>query len=1217
MYENFTNLYKISKTLRFGLIPQGKTLEYIEERGIIEEDTRRAEEKKKVQKLIDGLHKTHIENTLNGFSLGSDLTAYADLYFHPEKGDEAREEMNDLARRMTENISNDLTGAKGFSDLFKADLFDKLLPAMYENDAEAMAAISSFEGFASYFTDYHNNRRLIYDASGKSGSVAGRIIDDNLPIFLDNHRKFTRISEVLPDNIKTAEKELAALLGDDSMSDSFSVESFSKVMAQSGIDRYNQLIGGFAKEDGTKIKGLNEYINLANQAAESKEDRLPKLTPLKKQILSDRTTLSFIPEAFREDDEVIDALLALDELFRPAAEGMTALISSIGGYDLNGIYIRTKALNDISNKMLGSWSKMKDLLGDKYDFEQDVTEKKRRSAAYRKQKDTALRKKEYYSIGELDIIPGIDGKLSTYITGEAGFCKMSFDLARRDLLAFLQMRGSEPRSLKSSSKAKAVIKEYLDAALNIRRSAENLSVRTGDKDLAFYTDYEPLMDALNAVTSIYNKTRNYLSGKIYTTEKVKLNFGSSLLLDGWAESVESAKLGTLLLKDGKYYLGIIAKGQGNLFKKVPEAVTNDVYMKMRYNLLTGANKALPHVIFSRKGIENYKPSEDIMRIYKSGTFKKGKDFSLEDCHRLIDFYKDCIAVTDAWQMFSFKFSETAAYEDISGFFREVETAGYSLKYRPIDTAVVNELVENGQLYLFEIWHRDFSNKAYGKPDLSTIYWRALFDPRNGEPPICRLNGGAELFFRQASIKPEDAVIRRAGDVVAAKNPLNPKRNKVLKYDIVKDRRFTVDKFQLNVPITINASAPNFSLINTEARLAIKKEDNVHVIGVSRGENNLIQICVLDPKGNVLENRSLNVIEQASGSEPKKTDYAKLLESRENQRMAERKSWESVEGIKQLKDGYIGQVVRILADLMLKYDAVIAIEDMSLGFKQQRQKIEKAVYQQLEARLISKLNLLVNKSAEPDEPGGIYRAYQLTAPFESFDKIGKQTGFIFYVSPWKITEIDSNTGFVNLFDTRYTNIPAAKAFWHAFDRIVYDEEVRAYRFDFDYSYFISENRLKQLDGCRMKWSVFSHGERIRAVRGDKGINYKPIDLTESITGLLNDHGIDESSADLRETLCSMTDKSFHEELLALFGLIVQMRSGSNIVSPIMDLATGSFFEAPKDDNSAYNIARKGLMIVNRIKSASEEALTARAGDKTTKPVSLSISSSDWLQHIQEQ
>ena len=62
------------------------------------------------------------------------------------------------------------------------------------------------------------------------------------------------------------------------------------------------------------------------------------------------------------------------------------------------------------------------------------------------------------------------------------------------------------------------------------------------------------MDALNAVTSIYNKTRNYLSGKIYTTEKVKLTFGSSLLLDGWAESVESAKLGTLLLKDGKYYL---------------------------------------------------------------------------------------------------------------------------------------------------------------------------------------------------------------------------------------------------------------------------------------------------------------------------------------------------------------------------------------------------------------------------------------------------------------------------------------------------------------------------------------------------------------------------------------------------------------------------------------------------------------------------------------
>lgn len=41
----FTNLYPVSKTLRFKLIPIGKTLENIKESGILEED-------KKEQRVI-------------------------------------------------------------------------------------------------------------------------------------------------------------------------------------------------------------------------------------------------------------------------------------------------------------------------------------------------------------------------------------------------------------------------------------------------------------------------------------------------------------------------------------------------------------------------------------------------------------------------------------------------------------------------------------------------------------------------------------------------------------------------------------------------------------------------------------------------------------------------------------------------------------------------------------------------------------------------------------------------------------------------------------------------------------------------------------------------------------------------------------------------------------------------------------------------------------
>ena len=48
--KKFTNLYSLSKTLRFELKPIGKTLEYIEKEGILTKDEQRLESYKKVKK---------------------------------------------------------------------------------------------------------------------------------------------------------------------------------------------------------------------------------------------------------------------------------------------------------------------------------------------------------------------------------------------------------------------------------------------------------------------------------------------------------------------------------------------------------------------------------------------------------------------------------------------------------------------------------------------------------------------------------------------------------------------------------------------------------------------------------------------------------------------------------------------------------------------------------------------------------------------------------------------------------------------------------------------------------------------------------------------------------------------------------------------------------------------------------------------------------------
>lgn len=98
----------------------------------------------------------------------------------------------------------------------------------------------------------------------------------------------------------------------------------------------------------------------------------------------------------------------------------------------------------------------------------------------------------------------------------------------------------------------------------------------------------------------------------------------------------------------------------------------------------------------------------------------------------------------------------------------------------------------------------------------------------------------------------------------------------------------------------------------------------------------------------------------------------------------------------MKEGYISQVIHKICELIEKYDAIIAMGNLNLGFKNSRVKVEKQVYQKFEKMLIDKLSYYVNKKRSNTENGGILRAYQLTNKFESFKKMGVQNGFIFYV-----------------------------------------------------------------------------------------------------------------------------------------------------------------------------------------------------------------------------
>ena len=107
--------------------------------------------------------------------------------------------------------------------------------------------------------------------------------------------------------------------------------------------------------------------------------------------------------------------------------------------------------------------------------------------------------------------------------------------------------------------------------------------------------------------------------------------------------------------------------------------------------------------------------------------------------------------------------------------------------------------------------------------------------------------------------------------------------------------------------------------------------------------------------------------------------------------------------------------------------------------------------------------------------------------------------------------------------------------------------------------------------------------------------------------------------MKTTILQISKASFFEKLMHLFKLILQIRNSRTggdedyLLSPVAN-EQGSFFDSRNcinslpqdaDANGAYNIARKGLWIVQQIKEASD-----------LSKLNLNIKDKEWLRYAQE-
>lgn len=1222
-YSMFTQLYQLSKTLRFELKPIGKTLENIEKSGLLEQDQHRADSYKKVKKIIDRYHKDFIEKALNNYTLNYDdcgkLDSLSEFYFWymNSKAEDRKKKMEKIQDNLRKQIAKQLKSSDAYKRIDKKELIKEDLITFVGNNKVDRDLVEEFKDFTTYFKGFNENRQNMYSEEAKSTAIAYRLIHENLPKFIDNLAIFEKVLVVpeLKNDLDKLYNDLEQYLNVTCVAEIFQLDYYSMVLTQKQIDVYNAVIDGRTEEQGIpKIQGLNEYINLYNQQQKDNTKRLPKLKVLFKQILSDREAISWLPEAFKDSNEVLENVEKCYQELNVkvfADDRLPKLLANIADYDLSKIYITNDLqLTDISQKAFGSWNVISQAI-ENVVRTQNQPKKKEDAEAYDERIKKLVNGNDSFSIAYInECLNDVEKRVEKYFKDENG--KSVFERitnAYNEAKDLLNCPYPEDKNLVSDKMSVEKLKNLLDAMKELQRFVKPLcgSGNEAEKDEQFYGEFTAYWDELNKITSLYNKVRNYVTQKPYSEEKIKLNFENSTLLDGWDLNKESDNTTVILRKNGLYYLAIMNKKHNKVFASKSIKDNGECYEKMNYKLLPGANKMLPKVFFSKSRIDEFAPSKELLENYEKGTHTKGENFNVQHCRQLIDFFKVSINKHEDWKNFGFKFSDTESYDDISGFYREVEQQGYKITFTNVSVDYVNQLVEDGKIYLFQIYNKDFSEYSKGTPNMHTLYWKMLFDERNLADVVYKLNGEAEVFFRKKSITWKPEVMQHGHHYEQLKDKFA--------YPIIKDRRYTVDKFQFHVPITMNFKAVGIDNINANVNEFLKQSNNTHVIGIDRGERHLLYLSLIDSRGNVIKQMTLNEIKNEHNGNEYSTNYHDLLDAREKKRDEERKSWNAVESIKDLKEGYLSQVIHKIAEMVMEYNAIVVLEDLNIGFMRGRQKVEKQVYQKFEKMLIDKLNYLVDKKKAPTDKGGVLNALQLTSKFESFQKLGKQSGILFYVPAWNTSKMDPTTGFVNLFDTRYTNVKDAQTFFNKFDSISYNADKGWFEFAFDYNKFTGK-----AEGTQTKWTLCTFGERIETKRDPSQNNQfvsEEFRLTEKFKDFFNQYSIGYQE-NLKESIANQTDKKFFEGLLHLLHLTLQMRNSKTgteidyMISPVMN-DDGNFYDSRTcgsslpdnaDANGAYNIARKGLWVIDQIKHSDD-----------IKKVRLAITNKEWLKYAQ--
>lgn len=739
--------------------------------------------------------------------------------------------------------------------------------------------------------------------------------------------------------------------------------------------------------------------------------------------------------------------------------------------------------------------------------------------------------------------------------------------------------------------------------------------------LEFYNEaYEQIIDP-------YNLMRNFIAKKPWEdNKKWKLNFDHKKLLWWFTESKTDksdnwtqywAYLFRQKSEDWKFLYLLWVSKNAKLFRKDYIPLDNDTLSNLeRLNYF----QILPKSIYGALYQWNF--DSDKKNLSDWEIIKKVKN-ALKN-YTNIKVFKE---IVENWKYKVLKDIQKDINEAIINYWT-------ILKYQNITNNQIKEAKQsNNPFYLFKIHSQDLYLENSNK-NLHSLYFKEILKWKN---TIFNL-WNWEIFFRP---KTEIGKLWKKKDK-SWKEVTNHKRYSEDK--IIFHLSTVVNNWSEQVPQKEWAKKAFNFRFNQNINSFLSNNPNINIIWIDRWEKHLAYYSVINQKQEIIESWSLNyicqkykdgniiqktekkikevkneewkiidyeLIEVKSDTKTWKLDYEDywvLLEFKEKKRRLQRQSWKEVEQIKDLKKGYISAVVRKIADLIIEHNAIVVFEDLNMRFKQIRGWIEKSVYQQLEKALIDKLNFLVNKwEVNPEKAWNLLKAFQLTAPIWTFKDMWKQTWIIFYTQASYTSKIDPLTWWRPNLYIKKQSAELNKVNILKFDSILWNKQKETFEITYDLEKFQSENTKNQKEEKleKTKWTLLTCIERYK---WNKNLNNNKwwYDYFENLTNefkeLFEKYGIN-IEKNILEQIKQLDEKwneKFFSQFLDLFKLLCQIRNTNKdekwdendfIYSPVYP-----FFDSRKenkiwvknwDDNWAYNIARKWVIILKKISEWKKE------------------------------